>query len=81
MKIQHGTNMANMNMWTIYNRPLDYPKNIVVRRFEMCKGKVLITNDIQICNSLDEARSKIPYECVCFPRDITDEPPIVETWL
>jgi hypothetical protein len=70
-----------MNIWTIYDKPIDYPQKFVARRFEVVRGSVNITSDLYICDTLEEARSKLPYGVDCIPRDPSDEPHIVESWI
>lgn len=67
-------------VWTIFNKPLDYPNHVVARMFVMDKP----TNTMLLCDSVDEAREilhRLYSDLYCLPRSQGDEPAIVETWL
>jgi hypothetical protein len=66
-------------MWTIYDNPKDYPGKFVARWW-VVKVPVEATDDIFVCDSLGEARSKIPEGLFAMPRLEEDDPCIVETW-
>ena len=69
-------------MYTIYNKPEDYPDNFVVRRFEIHKGmEIPDPVPLAVTNTLDEARSAIPKGLFPIQRDPADLKSIVETWL
>lgn len=65
-------------MWTIYDRPLDYPKNIVVR---VWYG--LVPAEHTLHDSVAEARESITRRggSVSLSRQPGDDPKIVETWI
>jgi hypothetical protein len=70
-----------MSMWTIYNRPADYPGHYVVRRHAILRGRSEPTGDFSIHLTLQDARSQgIPPGLYCLPRSPEDDPVIVETW-
>jgi hypothetical protein len=66
-------------MWTIYEKPADYPDKWVVR---MWWGEVPEPR-AGVCDSLELARALIEEAGGCFPipRMPGDAPAIVETWL
>lgn len=70
-------------LWTIYERPLDYPDGFVVRLHRVLPGMSVATNHAVVAESLEEARGLIPGRCSMLrvPRSPQDEPQIVESWL
>jgi hypothetical protein len=71
-----------LETYTIYHDPTDYPGRYVVRRFVVAAGHPIPDlTPIIVTTSRLEARNAIPRGLTCFPRDPTDEPAIVETWL
>ena len=73
-------------MWTIYERPTDYPNDYVARRF-VVKPKdppfsEAVPTDTVLVNKLSMLRALFRHwGLVCFPAGPNDEPQIVETWL
>lgn len=67
-------------LWTIYEKPSDYPDLFVARMFVGDKPTALVL----LGKTLDEVREALsrahPGMC-CMPRDPRDDPKIVETWL
>jgi hypothetical protein len=79
-EIKHLTK-KNMNTYTIYNSPTDYPNTYVARRFEI--ENVPIAKEVfMVDTDLDKIRTKLS-EMGLFkiPRDESDDEKIVETWL
>jgi hypothetical protein len=70
-----------MIAYTIFDKPLDYPENVVLRKFIIKCGEVIPTNEIHVCKSIDEARKFISYGLHRFDRHVNDPFAIVETWL
>lgn len=68
-------------MATIYEHPSDYPDHFVVRVWEV-GAKDMRTAGVHLANSLEGARRMVPHRFdYCIPRDETDDPVIVETWI
>lgn len=69
--------------WTIYFSPEDVPGLWCVRRFELVNGspepRTLYT--LGPTGTLEDARALIPPGLLCWPRDPSDPPSVVETWL
>jgi hypothetical protein len=66
-----------IEIWVIYDHPLDYPHHFVVRRW---------LNDVPdrecgLFDSLREARLHVPRGLARLPRWENDDPKIVEVWL
>lgn len=75
---------AILDLWTIYERPKDYPEGYVARRFEVGVGVHSPTNQIITADSLDEIRELLLDAhpgLYRIPRSPEDEPQIVEVWV
>jgi hypothetical protein len=73
-----------MEMFVVYDRPLDYPEHYVMRRWIIgaVEGQPIPDKDyFVIAKTLDEVRVAIPPHCVRLERDPNDEPQIVESWI
>lgn len=70
-------NHAQQSIWTIYNRPVDFPDKFVARRWE---GS-MPTQDILIADDLEELRRQLPPGLYRLARHPADDPVVVETWL
>lgn len=73
----------NLSMWIVYDRPLDYPNEFVVRRWDIVRGQPepVMTLVMYRAASLDGVRGHIPEGLYRMPRWEGDEPHIVEVWL
>jgi hypothetical protein len=75
-------------LYTIFQRPTDFPDHYVVRRFYLIRGEIEPSPDPIgcLCKSLEEARRQVPerinhsHRANLF-REATDDPQIVETWI
>jgi hypothetical protein len=73
---------GELAMWTIYNRPRDFPDAFVARLFAVGNGKVTATELLVVLDSLDEMREAFQHAgLTVIPRNTADDPNIVETWL
>ena len=72
--------MTTLEMWTIYEHPLDYPDGFVVRRFTL-DGLGAIPGEASYVDSLEAARAVVPPGLALIPRSVYDEVQIVESWL
>jgi hypothetical protein len=73
-----------MSMFTIYERPLDFPDCYVVREFHILRGnpEPVPTNHLSFAGTLAGARKLVPPSAgICMARSAGDEAQIVETWL
>jgi hypothetical protein len=68
-------------MFTIYERPRDYPEGYVVRRSFVNAGMVWLDRVAQYAPALEAARGLIPPGLHRIPRYENDDPCIVEVWL
>lgn len=71
-----------LSMWTIYERPRDFPDRFVARRWEIRQGvpEPVPTGDMILGLTLDSLRSRLPEGLHCQPRAPGDEAHIVEVW-
>ncbi len=70
-----------LDLFTIYERPTDFPNHFVVRRSIICMGVVSPVVDVYLAPTLEQARQLVPPHLVRIPRFPDDEPQIVEVWL
>jgi hypothetical protein len=72
-----------LNVYTVYERPDDYPRSFVVRRTVIAPGGVSVPDEVPlaIADTLREAREAIPQGCFRLDRDPLDAPAILEVWL
>lgn len=68
-------------MYTIYDKPKDYPDRFVVRRWRIVGPKVTPEAVPMLADDIEDARSCIPPGTVCMERYLLDDPNIVETWV
>ena len=75
--------MSVLDMWTVYERPSDYPDSYVARRFEVHRDGVRATGSIVISDDLENLRNLLEEMGLSGPltRSEEDESRIVETWL
>ncbi len=69
--------VKNFPCFTVYENPKDFPGKFVVRVFDGNIPLRLMT----VSNTLEQARETIPHSFYRFPRQETDDPIIVETWM
>lgn len=67
----------SLRMYVIYDHPSDYPNCFVIRLWK--DGQPTVGH--MLTNTLEGARRLIPKGLHCIPRDPTDDPVIVESWL
>lgn len=70
-----------LTTWTLYDHPADFPDGFVARKFIGDQP----TDEFVVAGSLDDIRRLVRNlaepGAVCFPRDPTDDPAIIETWI
>jgi hypothetical protein len=68
-------------VWTIYDRPSDFPDGCIARRFEVAAGKTTATRDT-VTGKLDDIRAAFwKAGLMKLSRRDGDEPHIVESWV
>lgn len=72
---------AILNIWTITEKPRDFPNCFVARRHEVTAGEHHHTKDIIISTDIEALRSALMDKgLVCYPRSSGDDPVIIESW-
>lgn len=79
-RFQRTTDPFVLQMWTIYERPRDFPDVFVVREWRVVGGRSQ-PGDALSAPTLEEARELVPLDCVKLARSDGDDPKIVETWI
>jgi hypothetical protein len=75
--------MGKLKIYTIYDRPDDYPKEVVCR-ITYVDNTSSITPDPELFSrglTVEEIRSKLPVGLICLGRFPEDVPQIVESWV
>ena len=72
--------MTDVEVWTVYDHPIDYPDKIVARKFLNDRP----TQEIMIGDTIEDVRKQLitryPYLTRLEP-DATDDIVILETWI
>jgi hypothetical protein len=70
-----------LSIWTIYDRPKDFPEGFIARRFEVAGGETVTTRDTLngALNDIRLAFERAGLVNIC--RQEGDEPQIVESWI
>jgi hypothetical protein len=67
-------------MWTIYERPADFPEFFIARPHVVRRGTHSALLAYLQHTTLDGVRKLLPDGLYCLGRSPDDEPQIVETW-
>ncbi|RQP58001.1 hypothetical protein DF159_20880 [Burkholderia ubonensis] len=70
----------NFELWTIYERPRDYPHSFIARRWTIEGGAAVPCEVAVVAPTLEDVRELLPPGLVRMERNDQDEPQIVETW-
>jgi hypothetical protein len=70
-----------LEMFTIYDHPADYPNHFVIRRWTIADGKPHPDDAVILVTTLVEARLHIKPGLCCIDREVNDDPKIMETWI
>lgn len=76
--------MTALDVWTIFDHPLDYPSSFVVRRASISATGIATLDEVWLFEDLDQCRAFIDETqpgLIMFPRDPSDDPVIVECWM
>jgi hypothetical protein len=74
----NATRQGALNLWTIYDRPKDYPHGIIARRHLMPGGPT----ECMLIAPLEDLRAIfVAAGLVCVPRADNDDVKIVESWV
>jgi hypothetical protein len=73
---------GRLTIWTVYERPRDYPCGFIVRAFEISSTGPQPTGHVIKCLDLEPIREKLQRAGLTrLMRDEKDEPQIVESWI
>jgi hypothetical protein len=73
---------GRVSIWTIHERPKDYPTGFVAKMFELSSAGPQPTRYAIRSEELEPIREKLSRAgLVCLPRDDGDEPQIIESWI
>lgn len=70
-----------LEIWTIYDKPSDWPAGYVTRCFRVWPGGGTEPGEAFFCLTLEDARGCVPPNLCCLGRQENDDPVIVETWI
>jgi hypothetical protein len=69
-------------IWTVYDRPDEYPDGYIARMFEAAPGGATTPTDIVLTGKLDGIRHVLAQaRRIRLDRKPDDAPQVVETWL
>lgn len=74
--------MRHLSLWTIYDRPPEFPNNFAALEFRVEEGAAVKTGNLLVCHDIEMIRNhlaqmgKVPMQ-----RSPGDAPNIVETWI
>jgi len=73
---------GKLSLWTVFEKPRDYPDSVIARRSEIEGGGIRVTHDVLISVGLADMRSTFEKAGLTkIPRWDDDESHIVEVWL
>jgi hypothetical protein len=72
--------MTGLTIWTVIERPTDYPEEFIARKWVTAKGLSIATGQIVTGPTLQSVRDQIPPGLYRLPRAAEDDPKIVESW-
>jgi hypothetical protein len=78
----HRVKTESLSIWTIYDKPKDYPEIFIARRFEIQAGEAVATTDIIRSPFLGTIRNHMQERGLYrIQRNENDDPCVVECWL
>lgn len=74
--------MDAITLWTIYEKPLDYPDSFVLRRWRVLGDNRIVPDEgCFLTKTLEGARELIPQGLCNIGRYPCDDPAILEVWI
>lgn len=67
-------------IWTVYERPADFPDLFVARKW-LIQLEPVATDVVLFGRTIQEVRNQLPPHLVQLTRNLDDDPCIVEVWL
>lgn len=72
----------SLTMWTVYERPSDFPDLYVARKWEVQQGFAKPTLEVRVSTDLSPLEDQLSHEGLTFmQREPSDEPQILGVWL
>jgi hypothetical protein len=71
----------DLPMWTVFERPDDYPDGFIARLFLVRHSVVRATTTVVFGDTLDDVRAQLPPDLYNLGRQAGDKPSVVETWI
>lgn len=69
-------------IWTVYDRPADFPNTFIARKYVIHDGGTSATEDVVVNPHLDSIRQVMrQMGLTCIQRNPEDDPKIVECWI
>lgn len=85
LSLPQGSNAfpdINLAIWTIYERPSDYPDRYIARKFILDRSKHRATESVIISTDIEELRTHFRrLRLVCLSRGEKDDKVILESWI
>ena len=73
---------AGIDLWIVYDHPLDIPDFYVARRYSISNGHAAPTFDFILCVDLEPLREELSWKgLACIPRYPNDHPNVIEAWM
>jgi hypothetical protein len=75
--------MRELELWTVYDHPSDFPQCYVARRFVVTGGtEARATEDVMVSVDVETIRDELRSRgFISLRRDDRDDPKIIETWV
>lgn len=71
----------DLDLFTIYEHPADYPRGYIVRRWVANRNGFAEAREAFATETLEDARLLVPEGLFRLEREPNDDPTIVETWI
>ena len=71
----------SLSIWTVYDKPADFPTMFVARRWVVVGPVPHATDDVVFAYNLERLRDQLPPGLVRLPPSPGDDPVIVESWI
>jgi len=71
----------DLHMWTVFERPDDYPDGFIARLFVVRRSVVRATSTCVTGPTLEAVRAQLPPDLYNLGREAGDLASVVETWI
>lgn len=77
-----GFSRAQLQIWTVYENPSDYPGLFVLRRYDILRnGRVVPNREVATAPDRAGVEAHLPPGLAFLPRDPRDPPSVVGSWI